>query len=50
MKNINVLKHIRGKFLLIDDFITPDDTLYSFVCCSDIADGKIILNLVYRLT
>jgi xanthine dehydrogenase large subunit len=42
MSNSDVIKHVRGESLFIDDFIVPEGTLYASVFSSSVAHAKII--------
>ncbi len=39
MRNTEIIKHVRGESLFIDDMETPDNLLYGVVFTSDIAHG-----------
>ncbi len=41
MKNTDVVKHVKGESLFIDDFVVPEGTLYASVFTSSIAHGII---------
>ncbi len=41
MKNYDVIKHIKGESLFIDDLPFPEETLFAYVVDSKIAHGKI---------
>ncbi|MCW8849317.1 MAG: molybdopterin-dependent oxidoreductase [Melioribacteraceae bacterium] len=41
MKNTDVVKHVKGESLFIDDFVVPEGTLYASVFTSTIAHGII---------
>ncbi|MEZ4688715.1 MAG: hypothetical protein R3A12_00465 [Ignavibacteria bacterium] len=46
MKNYDIINHVRGESLFIDDINIPDGTLYATVFYSPLAHGKILnLNL-----
>ena len=52
MNNTDVIKHIKGESLFIDDFNVPEGTLYASVFTSSIAHGKIkniIINEALKL-
>lgn len=42
MKNYDIINHVRGESLFIDDINIPDGTLYAAVFYSPVAHGKII--------
>lgn len=44
MKNYDIINHVRGESIFIDDMIQPEGTLFAYVFTSSIAHGK-ILNL-----
>jgi len=42
MKNYDIIQHVKGESLFVDDTIAPEGLLYAAVCYSQIAHGKII--------
>ena len=42
MKNIDIINHVKGESLFVDDIITPENILYASVAYSEIANGKIL--------
>ncbi len=42
MKNYDILQHVKGESLFVDDTLVPEGLLYATVCYSQIAHGKII--------
>jgi xanthine dehydrogenase large subunit len=42
MKNYDIIQHVKGESLFVDDTIIPEGLLYAAVCYSQIAHGKII--------
>ena len=42
MKNYDIIQHVKGESLFVDDTIVPEGLLYAAVCYSQIAHGKII--------
>lgn len=42
MRNSDVVNHVKGESLFIDDFTVPEGTLYASVFTSPVAHGKII--------
>ena len=41
MRNTEIIKHVRGESVFIDDMKMPDNTLYGVAFTSDIAHGII---------
>ena len=40
MNNNEIIKHVRGESLFIDDINTPEDVLYGTVLTSSVPHGK----------